>query len=329
MPRTIIFAIDVEPDGRAQVARDDNAGLSIALGELRALRNRFEAVSQGKVCFNWFLRFDPQTLQIFGRLNWIPSACPDVLSWIRACGDYTGVHTHFWRWDSKQRRWFTDFADVDWCAHCLHTSIEGHAEVFGRRPEASRFGDRCLSNALIASLKKEGIRYDLTIEPGIPDAPFADDPHASAWLPDYRRAPRLPYRPSSRDFLTPEVQQVTDSGSDLWMVPLTTTNPPKLVPVRRFPFFMKSSRCLNLVLRPQAVWEFLEQELAHDRAEPLVMVLRAGDLGNSRFLANFRYVASHLAGCAGLSGSRFVGVDEAVRTFATNGAAPAASARSG
>ena len=52
------------------------------------------------------------------------------------------------------------------------------------------------------------------------------------------------------------------------------------------------------------------------------MVLRAGDLGSSRFLANFRYVTSQLAGSAGLSGSRFVGVDEAVRAFAASGDVP-------
>jgi hypothetical protein len=315
MQRSIIFAIDVEPDGRASVRDDPREGLKVALRELSDLRGRIEEFSKERVRFNWFLRFDPQTEQTWGR-NWIQDACPELIPWLKQNGDLIGIHTHFWNWDDSRRIWFSDFANSEWRARCLRGAIEGYGSVFGAAPAASRFGDRWLSHELIPLLKNEGIRYDLTLEPGSPGEPPSDDKYASAWKPDHRRAPRMPYRPSAEDYLVPELPSSPSATENpLWLIPLTTTQPPQWGPIRRFPFLMKLSRPFNLVLRPRMVWAHMSAGIDRPGAEPLVFVLRSGDLAQPGFLANFRYIATRLARHPGLKQCRFVGVDEAIRSF--------------
>src|SRR5215467_14466926 len=127
----------------------------------------------------------------------------------------------------------------------------GYQSIFGVRPVACRFGDRWMGNEEIKLLRAGGIRYDLTVEPGVASEPSPGDPHATVWLPDYRRTLRVPYRPSAADFLIPETQSGTDAPNPpLWIVPFTTTQPPWWFPVRWFPFVVKASRALNLVLHP-------------------------------------------------------------------------------
>ena len=149
-----------------------------------------------------------------------------------------------------------------------------------------------------------------SVEPGVASEPPPGDPHATARLPDYRRALRVPYRPSAADFLIPE----THSGADepnppLWIVPVTTTQPRRWIPVRRFPFVVKASRALNLVAPAN--------DMAADRRchEPLVFLLRSGDLGDPGLFANFKYVIERLASYRGLRNCRFTGVEEAMTNF--------------
>jgi hypothetical protein len=264
---------------------------------------------------NWFLRFDPQIEATFHRRDWVLEACPTLVPWIERYGDFTGIHTHFWNWNSRRRVWFSDFANPAWQAACVESAVEGYRSVFGTRPIASRFGDRWLSSDLIPVLREQGIRYDVTVEPGLPDHPVPDDPAATAWLPDYRRAPRVPYLPSTANFLTPEPNPSGDVlERPLWLVPLTTTDP-RWRPVWRFPFVLKASRQPNLVLHPRQLWEHLSREMDRNCAEPLVFVLRSGDLGQPRFLSNFRYIAERLSRHPGLKYCRFRGVDAAVEAF--------------
>lgn len=314
--RFVVFAIDVEPDGRMDVRGDRWQGAGVTLRELTGLRAGIEEVSQARVRFNWFLRFDAQIERTWGRFDWLRVYWPDLLPWLERHRDFTGIHTHFLRWHDRRGRWFSDFADEAWCADCLHGAIEGYRAAFGAGPAASRFGDRWLSNALVAQLRAEGVRYDLTLEPGRPDHPVPSDPLATAATPDYRRAPRVPYRPSATDFLVPARHSAAESSSpSLWLVPLTTTEPADWGLVRRFPYLLRRSRPFNLVLNPQTLWTHLAREIDRQCAEPLVMVLRSGDLGNPRFLKNYRYVTSRLARHPGLAGCRFTGVDEALEHF--------------
>jgi hypothetical protein len=314
--RNIIFAIDVEPDGRKAIGHDPWSGLDITLRELSRLRLEIEKLTQSPGRFNFFLRFDPQIEQIGGRRDWVLHARPGLIPWLREHGDFAGIHPHFWRWNEHRQQWFTDFADPAWRAHCLHTTIEGYRSVFGMRPIACRFGDACLSNDLIPLLREAGIHYDLTVEPGTPGHPIFDDPHASAWVPDYRRAPRVPYHPSQADFLVPEPQSIREASKDpLWLIPMTSTAPAVWTRTRQFPFLQKVSLPPNLVLNPHRLWDHLSAEIERACAEPLVFVLRCGDLVNPVFLRNFYFIAERLAAHPGLRRCRFTGVEEAVENF--------------
>jgi len=73
---------------------------------------------------------------------------------------------------------------------------------------------------------------------------------------------------------------------------------------------------MNLVLRPRRVWAQLRHELDRDSAEPLVFILRSGDLAQPSWLANFRFVTERLSSHPRMRNCRFVRVDRAVQEFA-------------
>ena len=100
------------------------------------------------------------------------------------------------------------------------------------------------------------------------------------------------------------------------MLPNTTTLPMRWVAVRRPPYLMKSSRPLNLVVRPRLLWRYLDKVLESAGDEPLALVLRLGDLTVPSYLANFRYLAGRIASHPGLARTRFARVDDAVERFA-------------
>ena len=180
-----------------------------------------------------------QIQQTWGRAESVADACPEILETIAVHDDYCGIHPHLWRWDGRRSTWFNDLSNVDWTAQCLQTAIEGFQRIFGRRPGACRFGDRYLNDDAVRLMKGAGIRYDLTIEPGLPDEPVPGDPLATRRLPDYRGARREPYRPSPANYLAPDPE--AEGTCDLWMIPLTTTVPAWRL-VRRPPYLVKASR---------------------------------------------------------------------------------------
>lgn len=313
MRRDIVLAIDIEPSSRGEMNPNGWDGTLAAFGELTQWRAQLEQQTSAPVRFNWFLRSDPQIEKTWGDAGCIETACPELVQFLKACDDFCGIHTHFYQWSEVRNRWFSEFSDLAWSAECLARSIGGFERLFGYRPQGSRFGDRWCSNELVSLLRAEGIRYELTLEPGLPGQPLFDDPYATRWLPDYRRAPRVPYQPSREDYLTPDSNQ---AGSALWMVPVTTTTPPRWVVVRRLPYLMKASRPLNLVVRPRTLWRYLDENLAVSHAEPLVFVLRLGDLAFPRYLDNFWYLAGRIVRHSRLRNTRFTRVDQAVERFA-------------
>ena len=123
MQRCIVFAIDVEPDGRADVRNDPWSGTAVTLQELMVLRPHLEETCGSPVCFNWFFRFDPQIEQTWGRSDWVLEACPRLIQWVLENRDFTGIHVHLWRCEGHHHRWFNDFADSSWTAQCLRSSI--------------------------------------------------------------------------------------------------------------------------------------------------------------------------------------------------------------
>lgn len=294
--RPIVFVIDVEPDDR-QTAKGISGWESseAALDRLESLRAELDIATGRPVRYNWFFRFDAQIAQTFGRADYVAEACPRVIRAVVERGDAAGIHIHLWRWSEKKSRWFNDFADRDWVAECLAVSIISFEGIFGRRPEMARFGDRWLSQQAVDLMIEAGIRYDLTVEPGLPGGGIHDDPNATGTLPDYRSVPRNPYQPRRGNYLEPSSELKPD---EMWMIPVTTTAPGWRL-VRRSPYIMRASRSPNLALSAAYVWPHLQKELATPRRAPLVMVFRSGDLSVSKFRRNFdsttRQLARHAA----------------------------------
>jgi hypothetical protein len=308
--RCVLLLIDVEPDLRkAHGAQGGSEGTQKALSHLAAFRRQLEEVTGIRVEFNWFVRADPQVSKIWGRANWVADACPQLIETIERHGDYCGIHLHLWRWNARRGEWFNEFNDSGWAAECLRVSIGAFQQIFHRPPEACRFGDRWLNQNAVELLQVSGIRFDLTIEPGLPDEPVFDDPHATGWLPDYRAAPREPYRPSSGNFLAPEREAA--NRSPLWMIPLTTTSPAWRL-VRRPPYLLKASRSPNLSLRSSYVWPHLRTQLDLRTSAPLVIVLRTGDLGRGYFVRNFLRTTRQLLKHAALPRCEFTNPPTAV-----------------
>ena len=308
--RSVLFLIDVEPDARKTCGGSGGwEGSQKALGYLQDFRRQLEDQTRARVEFNWFLRADPQIRKTWGKTDQVADACPQLLGMIADQGDCCGIHPHLWRWNERRGEWFNDLNDPEWTAECLHTSIEAFRGIFHRRPEACRFGDRWLNQHAVDLMQASGIRYDLTIEPGLPDEAIFDDPHATGRLPDYRGTPREPYQPSPDNFMVPAHGQA-NHGS-LWMVPLTTT-PPVWRLMRRPPYLLKASRPPNLSLRSGYVLPHLRTQLDLVTDVPLTMVVRSGDLAKGHFLGNFLQTTRQFVKHPALPGCEFTSPATAV-----------------
>jgi hypothetical protein len=285
MVRSILLLIDVEPDPRKTRGNAGEwVGSQRALLYLEAFRCQIEKKARRQAFFNWFIRADPQIEKSWGRADWIGKACPELVKTIKEHRDACGIHPHLWRWDARRCEWFNDFNNPDWTAECLYTSIEGFSRLFDRSPDLCRFGDRWLNQDAVELMRVSGIQYDFTIEPGLLRQPVYDDSRATGWLPDYRNAPREPYRPSRENFLLPESSEANDKS--LWMVPLTTTAPVWEL-IRRPPYLIRASRSPNLSLPSSYVWPHLRSQLSVNTTHPLVIVVRTGDLAQLSCVQNF------------------------------------------
>jgi len=303
--RAIILAIDVEPDGRAELDKENGwKGSRDAVGEFAKLRDQLESATRNTVRFNWFLRADPQIERTWGSATYVADACPAVIRTIESSGDHAGVHVHAWRWSDESRSWYNDFDDADWLNHCVASSIQAIKQITGVPVVMNRFGDRWMSSEGLRALRANGIRYDVTMEPGIPDMPIHDDDRSTSWLPDMRGAPRTPYFPHGDDFM------VEGTEGDLLMMPLTTS-PVAWRLVRRLPFIMRGSRSPNLVLDHSGVWKMINDALSRPSHAPVVIVVRSGDLSNPRFRQNFARTTSALIRHPALAFCDFTTVEEA------------------
>lgn len=307
--RPVLLLIDVEPDARqTSAAADGWKSSELALDHLERFRDDVEQATGTRVQLNWFLRGDPQIEKTWGRADWVAEACPRIIRTIEQRGDYAGIHVHLWRWNAKRQRWSNDLKDSGWLAESLDMAIGAFRNIFGEPPEACRFGDRWLSNEAVKQVRVRGIRYDLTVEPGLPGGAIHDDPGALGALPDFRSAPREPWVPSVDDYLMPEANPANDA---MWMLPLTTT-PPALRLVRRSPYLMVASRSPNLSLDSSQLWPHIRRELDRPTHAPLVVVFRSGDLAQPRFLRNFTRTTHLLARHPALAYCDFTNPAEAI-----------------
>lgn len=302
--RPILLLIDVEPDLRAPARGDPGGwdGTRIALPLIRELRGALARKTGAPVVLNWFLRIDPQIEATWGRADHVRHAAPDLLADVATHGDYSGIHPHLWRWSDAARAWYGDLRDAAWMRHCLDTAIAGYGAIFGRAPEACRFGDRWSSDEARRCLAERGIRYELGTEPGRPQERPPGGLDARGTLPDTRSVPRVP-------FPAPDA-----AAAGLWVLPVTTSRP-RWQPTRNPPFLVAASVSPNLGLEPLLVGPHLEEEIARDTTAPLVLVLRSGDLCSRRRRANFRRNARRLLAQPGLERCLLTTPPEAIRRW--------------
>ena len=210
----ILFCIDIEPDER-RVDRGNperwNAFEQL-LPRVEELRERLANFTEAAVPITWLIRMDPQIADTWGSPTWPVDTYRDVLTELESRGDEFGLHTHLWRWDADVADWVTDH-DPEWSGQCVSMALDAFERAFGRPCPVHRGGDHALTGEMLARLTAAGVKVDLTVEPGLPPIRGVIDWREIGHPPDYRVAPRRPYRSSPRLFPAPDPS--ADSTSPL------------------------------------------------------------------------------------------------------------------
>jgi hypothetical protein len=219
----VMLCIDVEPDPRlvSRGKQEPWAGYEHTQRYLDELRVRLEARTGLPARYAWFLRMDPQIAESYGDPAWVVDRYRTHLENVLRLGDELGLHLHPYRWLDKEGTWLQDFANQNWVEHCLRSAMEAFAASLGQPCLSMRFGDRWLNTDTVNLAEKLGIRFDLTIEPGMRALPSPIPGElASGMLPDYRRVPRTPYAPSRGDFR----RSARGHERTIRMIPLTSSH---------------------------------------------------------------------------------------------------------
>ena len=218
----VVLCIDCEPDPRMVDPADPPPleGYRRVQEFFTTWRERTSELTGVPVHLNWFFRMDPQIATSYGDAGVFVDQHAAFVERVRAAGDGLGVHPHAWRWDRTNGGWVADLANADFVRECLETAVEAFHSSIGHAPELLRFGDAYLDDDVVDAAERAGIRYDLTLEPGQPSRPVpetAEGELATAWLPDWRRVPRVPYQPAAGDYRRP-----SDSPRTIRLVPLSS-----------------------------------------------------------------------------------------------------------
>lgn len=293
------LCLDVEPDER-EVAGQPEADWS-GTEPFLALIERFRADAGAAgfpVHLNWFLRQDPQVREAYGRADYAYHQFRDQWEQFRAHGDAFGSHVHAWH--RLGDRWVADHGDRSWVGRCVEESLDAYEKVFGQPPCLFRFGDHFMSNDVVRRLERRGVRYDLSLEPGLkPVDVLKPGEAASGQLPDYCNLPRQPYAPSRLDYRKP---------ARWWprrirMIPVSTG----VADGEDVPGWGRGIYTpLNLALDTAWMTRVSDAVLADPATTHLVWVARTGDFGLPEFRANMQANLAYLAA----RGLRFVRPDE-------------------
>ncbi|MGV3719293.1 MAG: hypothetical protein ACO1SX_00165 [Actinomycetota bacterium] len=314
MKRPFVLCIDLEPDER-RPDRDQVdlwGGSPQTFERFERLREQFAEATGQPARFGWFMRMDPQIEALCGSALWICEQFGKQLETLHAAGDELGVHAHAWRWLEEEGGWVNDIGDPAWVDHCLRLSFAAFEEGFGRPARAFRFGDRWLSDQVVAALEELGVACDLTLEPGKPKEKAEELREPSTGdVPSYKRAPRRPYRPSRDDYLTPG----SATARNLWMIPVTSGRV-RLRLSRKPPFYYRTSvNALNLVGHPHWLPFILEDKRAAPPEAPIVAVLRTGDLSHPHWRRNFEANIDQLLAHPLIRGVEFQSPAQVARTL--------------
>jgi len=284
-PVPVFLCVDVEPDERhAEPAHADSLrGVEAMFEHLEGLRPRLAAASGDPVRFLWFVRCDPQIADVYGAAGHLLTRYAGTFERLRAAGDGIGLHVHPWHRADGGGEWIADYGGTAWIEECTEVSFATYREHFGTACELHRFGDRWFGPDALPLLERLGVRFDLSIEPGAPGVRALAPGEASAGsIPDYVRAPRVPYRPSRTDFLRPD----SEGGRGLWEIPLSSHDPSSALPlyrrvrrkVRRP--FRPPHRPLPMFERwtsPQVFWDLVERHVDSLERPYLAFAIRSGN----------------------------------------------------
>ena len=201
----ILLCIDIEPDERL-VDRDHPQpwhAFEHLLPRIEEVRRRLAGFTGGAVPITWLIRMDPQIADTWGSPTWPVDTYRDLLTELEDRGDEFGLHTHLWRWDEGAADWVTDH-DPAWSEHCVDMALDAFERSFGRPCPVHRGGDHALTGEMLARLTAARVKVDLTVEPGLPPTFPAGEARSIGSPPDYRLAPRRPYRSSPERFPAPD-----------------------------------------------------------------------------------------------------------------------------
>lgn len=293
------LCLDVEPDDREVAGQPeaDWAGTGPFLELVEHFRQKAAAAGH-PVHVNWFLRLDPQVREAYGRADYAHHHFRAGWERARAWGDGFGSHVHAWH--RKGDRWVADHGDPAWVGRCVEQSMDAYEQAFGQPVTMFRFGDHFMSNDVVRRLERRGVRYDLSLEPGLkPAVTLKPGEAASGRLPDYTAAPRHPFFPSRLDYRRPARWW----PRRLRMIPVSTgkAEGPEVPGWGRGRYIP-----LNLALDTAWMTGLSERLLADPRTTHLVWVARTGDYGVPEFQAHMRANLDYLAH----RGLRFVRPDE-------------------
>jgi hypothetical protein len=221
-PIPIILCIDVEPDPFLVNRSNPEpwAGYEQTFAYLHDMRGRFEDATGSPVHYTWCFRMDPQVADSYGSPTWAVDRFPAFAEEIRRQNDETGIHPHAYRWAHDKQRWIEDLGNQDWVDHCVESSLDAYETAFGRRCETFRFGNFWINSETINLLERRQVRYDLTVEPGLP-ADFSgtlEKGFSTGSRPDLTRVPRVPYQPCQDDLCKP----APPGSRNITVIPLTS-----------------------------------------------------------------------------------------------------------
>lgn len=229
------LSIDVEPDA-FQVSSNSPVeweGHRLMAEFIESFRSRLQKNSVSMPRFGWYFRTDPQIEEIFGTSSFAMTHAPEFIESVRRAGDYFGIHPHPLRWSPAYQKWIHEFEDARWLVECTKYSMEVFSDWAGEQVIRTRYGAGFLTNDIIDTFAKGGVRTELTLEPvshwGVQrdNVPTSIDssPMVGRYT-DCGGAPRSAYRPAEQDFRIPD--NTRDDG--IVMIPLSSINLADLEP---------------------------------------------------------------------------------------------------
>jgi hypothetical protein len=229
--------------------------------------------------FSWFWRLDPQIAFVYGSADWPLRTYARQIEEAKRCGDEAGVHVHAWRWSAAAARWVADFGNDPWVENCVQGALREYERAWGESCRIFSFGDGWHNQMSVALIERLGIRIDLTMEPGCEaSAALVPSERSTGIIPDRRKVPDRPYRPSPVDFLQPD----REGQTRLWFLPMSTG----IAPTAAKPEVIK----LNLAYEPERFMPIFEQALSKPR--PYAAIAVRTDVGADAGL--LRYVGQNL-----------------------------------